>query len=213
MSRHRLGLRPLALGGALALCALGAPAQTIGYNVHTGDVWVDSRLGEINDYGLRHRDPFIDELHAHYGAPRPLLVDLLDRRGWAPGDVYYACAIAHVLGIPCLDVVREYDRDPGQGWGALARRMGIKPGSDAFHALKRGQVDTFGRWGRTIVVDQPVRVDWSRGGRRRDAHDHGRGPRDARAHGRHGDGDRGHPGKGRGNGKGQGNDKGRGDRR
>src|SRR5690606_38169127 len=169
MAIRRLDILALALGVGLASTATTAAAQTIGYNVRTGDVWVDARLGEINDYGRRYRDPFIDEMHGYYGAPRPLLVDLLDRRGWAPGDVYYACAIAHALGVPCLDVVHEYDRDPGQGWGALARRMGIKPGSDAFHALKRGQVGTFGRWGRTIVVDQPVRVDWSRGGHRRDA--------------------------------------------
>src|SRR3546814_2672804 len=42
--------------------------------------------------------------------------------------------------------------------------MGIKPGSAAFHALKRGQVDTYRRWGQTIVVDRPVHVDWSRSG-------------------------------------------------
>src|SRR3546814_1555697 len=101
-------------------------------------------------------------MHGYYGAPRPLLVDLLDRRDWAPADVYYACAIAHALGIPCIDVVHEYDRHPGQGWGVVAKRLGIKPGSAAFHALKRGQVDTYRRWGQTIVVDRPVHVDWSR---------------------------------------------------
>src|SRR3546814_14333 len=103
-------------------------------------------------------------MHGYYGAPRPLLVDLLDRRDWAPADVYYACAIAHALGIPCIDVVHEYDRHPGQGWGVVAKRLGIKPGSAAFHALKRGQVDTYRRWGQTIVVDRPVHVDWSRSG-------------------------------------------------
>lgn len=154
----------LVLGFALASVAATASAQTVGYNTRTGDVWVDTRLVEINDYGRRHRDPFIDEMHGHYGAPRPLLVELLDRRGWAPGDVYFACAMAHALGIPCLDVVREYDRAPGQGWGAVAKRLGIKPGSDAFHALKRGQVDTYGRWGHTVVIDRPVRVDWSTSG-------------------------------------------------
>src|SRR3546814_19499812 len=74
------------------------------------------------------------------------------------------CAIAHALGIPCIDVVHEYDRHPGQGWGVVAKRLGIKPGSAAFHALKRGQVDTYRRWGQTIVVDRPVHVDWSRSG-------------------------------------------------
>lgn len=157
-------LAALAFGLVLASIGTAASAQTIGYNTRTGDVWVDSRLGEINDYGRRYRDPFIDEMHGYYGAPRPLLADLLDRRGWAPGDVYFACAMAHALGIPCRDVVREYDRNPGQGWGAVAKRLGIKPGSAAFHALKRGQVDTYGRWGHPVVIDRPVRVDWSSAG-------------------------------------------------
>lgn len=160
-------LSALAFGLVVASCAAAASAQTIGYNARTGDVWVDSRLVEINDYGRRFRDPFIDEMHGHYGAPRPLLVDLLDRRDWAPGDVYFACAMAQALGMPCIDVAREYDRHPGQGWGAVAKRLGIKPGSDAFHALKRGQVDTYRRWGHAVVIDRPVRIDWSSSGPRR----------------------------------------------
>jgi hypothetical protein len=175
-------------------CVTGtAMAQTVGYNVRTGDVWVDARLGEINDYGTRYRDPFVDEMSGYYGAPRPLVVDLLERRRWAPADVYYACAIAHALRLPCVDVVHEYDRNPGQGWGALAKRMGIKPGSDAFHALKRGTVGTYGRWGHPIVVDRAVRVDWA---------DHGRG-KGKKGH-KGNNGNKGNSGnKGRGQGKGR----------
>ncbi|NLF23368.1 MAG: hypothetical protein GX590_09440 [Lentisphaerae bacterium] len=220
MAIRRLDILALALGIGLASAATAAAAQTVGYNVRTGDVWVDARLGEINNYGRRYRDPFIDEMHGYYGAPRPLLVDLLDRRGWAPGDVYYACAIAHALGVPCLDVVHEYDRNPGQGWGAVAQRMGIKPGSAAFHALKRGQVDTYGRWGQTVVIDRPVRVDWSRHSPGRD-HGHkgngnggnNRGNNGNSGRGNSGNNDRGNSGngnKGRGNngnnGKGRGKD-------
>jgi hypothetical protein len=189
MTRHH-GLHAWALALGLGLAATAAPAQTVGFNVRTGDVWVDTRLGEIDDYGRHHRDPFLDEMSRYYGAPRPLLVDLLDDRGWAPADVYYACAIAHALGIPCIDVVHEYDRHPGQGWGVVAKRLGIKPGSAAFHALKRGQVDTYGRWGQTIVIDRPAHVDWSRSN---GGHDHG-----SRGNADH----RGNPGS-QGNGAGQ----------
>jgi hypothetical protein len=158
-------LKIMALGMVLAW-GLAAPsfAQTVGYNIRTGDVWVDTRLGEINDYGHRYRDPFIGEMTGYYGAPRSLVIELLDDRRWAPADVYFACAIAHVLRIPCLNVVREYDRNPGQGWGNLAKRMGIKPGSAAFHDLKRGTATTYGHWGYPVKIDQQVRVDWSRHG-------------------------------------------------
>ncbi|KAF1722439.1 hypothetical protein [Pseudoxanthomonas wuyuanensis] len=159
--------KAIVLGAVLATAmsaALPSAAQTVGYNVRTGDVWVDSRLGEINDYGRRYRDPFIGEMTGYYGAPRSLVVELLDQRRWAPADVYYACALARAVGVPCLEVVREYDRNPGQGWGAVAKRYGIKPGSQAFHALKQGAAGTYGRWGYPVRVDQNVRVDWSQHG-------------------------------------------------
>ena len=160
-SRHTL-----ALSVCLALSAIAgtASAQTVGYNVRTGDVWVDNRLGEINDYGTRYRDPFVSELSSNYGAPRSLITNLLTVRRWAPADVYYACAMAHALNRPCAEIVREYDRHPGQGWGVMAQRMGIKPGSPAFHALKRGTVATYDRWGYPVVIDRNVRVDWSKHG-------------------------------------------------
>ena len=158
--------RTLALAVCLALSAVGgvAQAQNVGYNIRTGDVWVDSRLGEINDYGTRYRDPFISELSNNYGAPRSYITELLTVRRWAPADVYYACAIAHAMHRPCAEIVREYDRNPGQGWGVMAKRMGIKPGSKAFHDLKRGTVATYDRWGYPVVIDRNVRVDWSKHG-------------------------------------------------
>ena len=158
--------RNLALAVCLTLSAIGgaAHAQTVGYNIRTGDVWVDSRLGEINDYGTRYRDPFISELSNHYGAPRPYLTELITVRRWAPADVYYACSIAYSLGRPCQEIVREYDRNPGQGWGVIAQRLGIKPGSKAFHDFKRGTVATYDRWGYPVALDRNVRVDWSKHG-------------------------------------------------
>ena len=153
----------LAMVAALGASPL-ASAQTVGYNIRTGDVWVDSRLGEINDYGRQYRDPFIGEMTGHYRAPRSLVIELLDQRRWSPGDIYYACAIASVLKLPCRNVVDEYDRNPGQGWGNIAKRMGIKPGSAQFHALKRGTASTYDRWGYPISVDRNVRVDWSQHG-------------------------------------------------
>jgi len=210
----------LALAVCLSLSAIAgtAQAQTIGYNVRTGDLWVDTRLGEINDYGTRYRDPFISELSNNYGAPRSLITELLTVRRWAPADVYYACAMAHALNRPCVEIVREYDRNPRQGWGVMAQRMGIKPGSPAFHALKRGTVATYDRWGYPVVVDRNVRVDWSQHGpgHRRSvpyatapgkATHPGKGkatPPSAKAKGKPAAAHGGDKGKGHGNGKGNG---------
>ncbi len=157
----RFRLVALALAAGLA-CAAAAQAQVIGYNIHTGDLWVDTRLAEINDYGYRYRDPFFDEIHGYYGVPRPIVVDWIERDRYAPADVYYGCAIAYALGRPCVEIIDVWARDRGQGWGAVAKRYGIKPGSPAFHAMKRGFVPTYRRWGHPIAVDEVVHVDWSR---------------------------------------------------
>lgn len=169
-ARNRWRASALALTLALALAALGggtAAAQdyTVGWNPRSGDVWVDTWLGDINRYGSRYRDPFIDELVRYHGAPRPLVLDLLDQRHWAPGDVYYACAMASIIGRPCRYVVDLYEADRGQGWGVIAQRLGIKPGSPEFHRLKKGFVPTYDRWARPIDLDDELRRDYPNRGK------------------------------------------------
>ena len=151
-------IRSLALAVALAAASGGVAAQdfVFGWNPRSGDVWVDTYLNDINDYGYRYREPFVDELVRYHDAPRDLVTELLIDRRWAPGDVYYACSIASVLGRPCRYVVDEWERDHGQGWGALAQRLGIKPGSAEFHRLKKGFVPTYDRWARPIELDNDL---------------------------------------------------------
>lgn len=155
--RHPL----LALTVAVALgLAATAGAQAISFSVSTGDGWVDHRMVEVNDYGVRYREPFVNEVVTSYGAPRPYVNELLVTRHWSPGDVYYACAMAHSIGRPCSEVADRYDHDRGHGWGAVAQSYGIKPGSPQFFALKRGVVGTYGRWGHPIVIDREDHVRW-----------------------------------------------------
>ena len=145
-----------ALGALLGIGQAAAQDYRFGWDPRTGDVWVDTWLDDVNRYGGRYQDAFVDELVRYHGAPRDLVLDLLVERGWAPGDVYYACAIARIIGRPCRYVADEWARDHGEGWGALAQRLGIKPGSDEFMRLKRGFVPTYDRWGRPIRVDDDL---------------------------------------------------------
>lgn len=146
--------KSLLLAAALATSAFGmAQAQTISWNPRTGDVWVDTWLGDMNAYGNRYRDPFIDEMVRYNSAPRDLVTELLVQRRWAPGDVYYACSIARIIGRPCDYVADYWQENRGQGWGVVAQRLGIKPGSPEFHRLKQGFVPTYDRWSRPITLD------------------------------------------------------------
>jgi hypothetical protein len=168
---------PLLLATALAAASGAAAAQdfVFGWNPRTGDVWVDNTLGDMNRYGYRYRDSFVDVLVRYHGAPRDYVLDLLVQQRWAPGDVYYACAIAQVIGRSCRYVAEEWERDHGQGWGALAQRLGIKPGSAEFHRLKQGFVPTYDRWARPIRLDDRLRTAFPDRGKGHPAGDRDRG--------------------------------------
>lgn len=184
--------RPMRIFVATSLIAIGlaggtAHAQdfTLGWNPRSGDVWVDTWLGDMNRYGSRYRDPFVDELVRYHDAPRNLVVDLLTRR-WAPGDIYFACALAKLSGHPCRYVVDLWERDHAKGWGAMAKQLGIRPGTPEFHRLKQGIVPSYDRWARPIEIDRDLERDFpgrGKGHEMRDARDdQGRGRSDD-AHG------------------------------
>ncbi|KQZ56465.1 MULTISPECIES: hypothetical protein [unclassified Lysobacter] len=162
--RSPVRVRLLALVASIAaVLGIGqswAQDFAFGWDPRSGDAWVDTWLSDVNRYGTRYREPFVDEMVRNYGAPRELVSELLATRRWAPGDVYYACAMAQVLGRPCRYVVDEWERSHGEGWGAVAQRLGLKPGSPEFHRLKRGFVPTYDRWGRPIAIDAELRRDF-----------------------------------------------------
>ena len=56
----------------------------------------------------------------------------------SPADAYMALRLGEMAGRPTDYVVEKYRDTKGKGWGALAKSLGIKPGSEEFHALKRG---------------------------------------------------------------------------
>ena len=151
--------------------AAAAPAQVAGYNFRTGDAWVDTELGGFSDYGRRDRGYFVDDLVESYGAPRYLLNELLDKRRWDPGDVYYASALAYQSRRPLADVAREFENSKGQGWGVVAQRMGIRPGSAELHALKGQMGKSKGRYAARGNGAAPA----ARGGERDDDRDEGPG--------------------------------------
>ena len=185
---RRLKHSALALMLAFTAFTAGTAAAqdfSVGWHPRSGDVWVDTWLGDMNRYGARYPEPFIDEMVRYHNAPRSLVVDLLQTRHWAPGDVYYACALASVLGRPCRYVVDQYEANRGQGWGVVAQRLGIKPGSSEFHRLKKGFVPTYDRWARPIDLDDDLRREYPNRskGKATTAHGKAGGKTSAPAHG------------------------------
>lgn len=132
----------------------------------TGDAWIDGRFADVDQYAGRHRDAFIDELARYRDAPRELVLELLDEDGWAPSDVFFACSLAQVVGRSCRYVSAAYaGEDPGMGWGAVASRLGAAPGSAPYLRLKRGYVESYGRWARPLELDAALRRDFPEHGK------------------------------------------------
>lgn len=56
-----------------------------------------------------------------------------------PADVYILFRLGEMSNQPIDYVIEKYRTARGSGWGAIAKSLGIKPGSRDFHALKQGQ--------------------------------------------------------------------------
>ena len=87
----------------------------------------------------------------YHAAPRELVSELVMQRNWAPGDVYYACAVAQVVGRPCRAVVDAWSTAHDDGWEAVARQAGIANRPDAVARLKQDITASYARWGRPIA--------------------------------------------------------------
>ena len=134
MRIHQL-LLPLVLGFSGSVLA---DDYAFGFNPRTGDAWFDARLGDINVMASGNLDGFIDEIVVSTRAPRTWVETLVVERRYAPADVYMLAECAYRSGTPYDEALRLYERHHGEGWGAMAKRMGIKPGSAEFHAMKQG---------------------------------------------------------------------------
>lgn len=55
-----------------------------------------------------------------------------------PADAYIVLRLGEIAAKPTDYVIQQYRISRGKGWGALAKSLGIKPGSREFHELKSG---------------------------------------------------------------------------
>jgi hypothetical protein len=65
-----------------------------------------------------------------------------------PADAYMVFRLGEMSGRPVQYVLDQYRSGKNTGWGALAKSLGIKPGSQEFHALKNGHDLYGGGYGR-----------------------------------------------------------------
>lgn len=102
---------------------------------NTGDVDFDANLNIINTSAKSDLTGFKTDLTATFGVSTKN-IDYMFSINMEPGEIYLALEISTAVNKPIETVVASYEANKDKGWGYIAQQMGIKPGSEAFHALK-----------------------------------------------------------------------------
>jgi hypothetical protein len=111
-------------------------AQSVSFKAKSGDNELDVALNDINVQASADLKVFKKDLSVSFGVTEGKLDELSVKFGMQPGDMYFALEIAKQTGKTVDVVAQTYKTHKAKGWGAIAKELGIKPGSKEFHALK-----------------------------------------------------------------------------
>jgi len=121
-------------------CVLLVP----GTSTATGGL--ESFLDEIEISASKDMGSFRADLRLTFDVSNGTLDGLFEVMS-KPSDVYMCLRVGEVAKQPIDRVVQEHQKHKGQGWGAIAKNLGIKPGSEEFHALKADRLSMNSRGG------------------------------------------------------------------
>lgn len=120
-------MKKLALSLCILLfCAGAAMAEGL-------DVFVDN----LNAQAVADRNGAVASVGSHFGVPFSD-VELIAGTVGSLADAFMVLQIGRWTGLSRDRIMGTYGAKKGQGWGAIAKDLGIKPGSAEFHALKNG---------------------------------------------------------------------------
>lgn len=102
----------------------------------TGDTGWDAVVRELNAAARSSGPQFARQIDRRYGAEAGTADRLIKKSGFTAADACIALKLSFLSHKPLNDVVSAYKAKQGKGWGAVAKSLGIKPGSREFHALK-----------------------------------------------------------------------------
>jgi len=100
---------------------------------------LDGFLKNLNSQAQADMKNFTVKLSTQFGIPLPQVETLLKSVS-APADAFMVYQLHKMTNKPPETVLQTYNRNQKKGWGVMAKKLGIKPGSPQFHALKRGDL-------------------------------------------------------------------------
>lgn len=147
---------------AFSLCALPASGAAAGMNFTfsgtTGDKELDVTLRSMNLEAKQRLPSFYTSMNLNFGTGDDELNDLLGVRMLSPADAYLALRISVITGKPVDRVLILYDKHRKKGWGCVAKKLGIKPGSAEFRRLKTGGTVILERSRKERQNDEELRI-------------------------------------------------------
>ena len=100
----------------------------------TGDATLEAELNVVNKDALTDLATFKKNISIDFGVTLEKVETLL--KSMIPAEVLLTVKIASITKQPVEKVVESYKVNKDKGWGAIAKDLGIKPGSPEFQALK-----------------------------------------------------------------------------
>lgn len=110
------------------LMVLSAVSAHADLDIFLSDLNVQATVG-ITDFEVK--------LSTQFGVSLPQVRTIIKTVAF-PADAFMCLHLSQLTSRPLESVLQSYNSNQGKGWGVIARELGIKPGSDEFHALKRG---------------------------------------------------------------------------
>ncbi len=100
---------------------------------------LDGFLRNVNVQARADLPGFSATVSAQFGVPVPQVQAILTRVD-TPADAFMVFQLGQMAHKQPEVVLQTYRTHRGKGWGVIAKRLGIKPGSKEFHALKNGDL-------------------------------------------------------------------------
>lgn len=103
-----------------------------------GNIYLDSDMRAVNRQASLNISTFNNDMRLSYNVSSSKLNYMAVDLNMAPADIYLSLELARVRRVPVDRVITVYRSQRSNGWGAIAKELGIKPGSAEFHRLKQG---------------------------------------------------------------------------
>jgi len=102
----------------------------------SGSIEIDANLKNIDVSAKADFGNFKSEMISEYNVSDKEVDNLYFGVKMSPAEIFFALEIGRITGKSLDNVIRVYKANRNQGWGVIAKNLGIKPGSKEFHALK-----------------------------------------------------------------------------